>query len=56
LTERVEKERYLNKGLLIAIEDSTIKAESAFEGIEAAATNQADLINRYRNFDKISMK
>lgn len=47
LTERVEKERYLNKGLLIAIEDSTIKAESAFEGIENAATNQVDLINRY---------
>jgi hypothetical protein len=46
LTERLDKERHLNKMLQQTVEETELKAATAFEGISLASQKQATLVKR----------
>jgi ribosomal protein S3AE len=46
LTERLDKERHLNKMLQQTVEETELKAATAFEGISLASQQQATLVKR----------
>ena len=47
LTDRLDKERHLNKMLQQKVEETELKATTAFEGITLASQQQATLVKRF---------